>query len=150
MSARVFVDTDVVVYSLDAAEPHKQERARAWMEHLWRSRLGRLSWQVLHEIHVTVTEKLEPGLGAAQAREVVRSLMAWRPVPNDRRVVEAAWALQDAHRISWWDALVLGAAQVAACPVLLSEDLQDGAELGGVRVVSPFTTSPEALVEWRR
>jgi len=39
---------------------------------------------------------------------------------------------------------------VAACPVLLSEDLQDGRELGGVRVVSPFTTSPEALVEWRR
>src|SRR5206468_1853768 len=60
MAGDVFTDTNVLVYSRDTAEPEKQRKARAWMTHLWTTRQGRLSYQVLQEFYVTVTEKLEP------------------------------------------------------------------------------------------
>jgi predicted nucleic acid-binding protein len=145
MTAPVFVDTNVLVYRRDASEPEKQRQAEAWMENLWRSRRGRLSYQVLHEFYVTVTEKLDPGLGRESARREVRSLWTWRPLPVDARVVEAAWGIQDRYRLSWWDALIAAAAQVSGCRYLLTEDLQEGQELGDLRVVNPFLNPPASL-----
>ena len=145
MAGDVFADTNVLVYSRDTAEPEKQRQARAWMTHLWTTRQGRLSYQVLQEFYVTVTEKLDPGLDRATARRDVLSFASWRPVAIDRSVLEAAWALQDRYRLSWWDALIVAAAQVAGCAFLLTEDLQDDQRLGAVQVVNPFRTSPERL-----
>jgi predicted nucleic acid-binding protein len=145
MTAKVFVDTNVLVYSRDSTEVEKQRQAMEWLASLWRGRNGRLSFQVLQEYYVTVTEKLEPGLDAAAARADVRSLLAWGPLPVDARTVETAWAIQDRYSLSWWDALIVSAAQVADCRLLLSEDLQDGQEFGGLRVVNPFRTSPSSL-----
>ena len=145
MSGEVFVDTNVAVYALDLAEPEKQQRASAGMEHLWATRRGRVSFQVLQELYVTLTEKLDPGLERAAAREAVRALAAWRPLSLDQRVLEGAFAVQDRHRLSWWDALIVAAAEVAGCRYLLTEDLQHGAALGGVTVVSPFRTAPDEL-----
>jgi predicted nucleic acid-binding protein len=138
----VFVDTNVLVYARDAAETVKQPQAQAWLEHLWRTRSGRLSYQVLSEYYVTVTQKLEPGLTPDEARADVRNLAAWRPVVVDDTVLEDAWALQDRHSLSLWDALVLAAAGAAHCDRLLSEDLTDGETYGPVRVVNPFLHSP--------
>lgn len=59
---RTFVDTNVLVYARDISEPEKQRRASEWLAHLWRSREGRLSVQVLQEYYVTLTQKLKPGL----------------------------------------------------------------------------------------
>jgi len=143
MTATIFVDTNVLVYRRDAVQREKQVRAAAWMERLWAERNGRLSFQVLQEYYVTVTSKLKPGLDADSARSDVRSLLAWNPVTVDAGVVDAAWAMQDRYRLSWWDALIVAAAQVANCRFLLTEDLQDGQELGQVRVVNPFKNSPD-------
>jgi predicted nucleic acid-binding protein len=134
----VFVDTNVLVYARDAAETVKQPKAQAWLEHLWRTRSGRLSYQVLSEFYVTVTQKLAPGLTAEEARADVRSLTAWRPVVIDDAVLEEAWALQDRHSLSLWDALILAAAAGARCDRILSEDLTDGETYGTVTVVNPF------------
>ncbi|MDQ4097859.1 MAG: PIN domain-containing protein [Actinomycetota bacterium] len=142
----VFVDTNVLVYARDAGETVKQPKARAWLEHLWRTRSGRLSQQVLSEFYVTVTRKLDPGLLPADARAEVRDLSAWRPIAIDTDVIEAAWALEDGHSLSFWDALVVAAAQAARCDVLLSEDLSDGQTYDGVTVFSPFTHQPGAVV----
>ena len=68
----------------------------------------------------------------------MRELTAWQPVPVDLTVVERAWFLQNGHLLSWWDALVVAAAQTCECRVLLTEDLQDGQVFDAVRVVSPF------------
>ena len=62
MSAKVFVDTNVLVYCRDASEPEKQAQTAAWMASLWEQKTGRLSFQVLQEYYVTVTAKLSPGL----------------------------------------------------------------------------------------
>lgn len=138
----VFVDTNVLVYARDATEPDKQDRAMEWLTHLWRTGNGRLSFQVLQEFYVTVTRKLSPGMTSDEARADVRSLVAWRPITTDERVLDEAWTLQDRFSLSFWDALVLAAANIAGCDRILSEDLQEGQEFDGLRVVNPFSTAP--------
>ena len=69
MVAKVFVDSNLLVYSRDTSEPQKNKLAIAWMSHLWNMRAGRLSYQVLREFYITVTEKLDPGLDRESARK---------------------------------------------------------------------------------
>ena len=139
---RVFVDTNVLVYSRDASEPDKQARAMAWLEELWRSRRGRVSWQVLHEFYVTVTGKLDPGMDPGRARAEVRELATWGPVETTQPLVEGAWALQDRFALSFWDALIVSAARASGCRILLTEDLQVGQRFDGLEVVDPFERPP--------
>jgi len=141
----VFVDTNVLVYARDDSEPDKQPRAAAWVEHLWRSRTARLSIQVLQEYYATTTRKLEPGLSPEQARADVRDLLAWRPVPVDAEAIEAGWSVEDRFGLSCWDALIVATAKIAGCEYLLTEDLQHGAELDGLRVVNPFRAMAGSL-----
>jgi predicted nucleic acid-binding protein len=145
MTDRVFVDTNVLVYTRDASEPAKQKQAMAWMARLWSEQTGRLSYQVLNEFYVTVTHKLHPGMDPKSARDDIRFLLAWRPIPVDARVVESAWRIQDRYDLSWWDALIVSAAQASDCRYLLTEDLQEQGNLGNVVVINPFRTSPESI-----
>lgn len=142
----VFVDTNVLVYARDLTEPEKQRRAVEWMAALWAGATGRLSWQVLKEYYVVTTEKLDPPRTPEESREDVLALSAWRPVVPDRPVVERAWEVQDRFGLSWWDSLIVAAALRAACPYLLTEDLQDGQELEGTTVVDPFAHEPEEVL----
>ncbi|MDZ7736189.1 MAG: PIN domain-containing protein [Gammaproteobacteria bacterium] len=146
MTERFFVDTHVFVYARDAGEAEKQPGAAAWLEWLWHERLGRISYQVLIEYYQVVTRKLSPGLDIETARQDVRDLLAWRPVAVDDAVLEQAWQVQDRFSLSWWDALIVGAAQRAGCRYLLSEDLQAGQDLDGIIVVDPFESSPAGLM----
>lgn len=145
MSATCFVDTNVLVYSRDAAVPKKQERAEAWLRHLWATGRGRVSVQVLQEYYVTVTRKLDPGLSADEARADVRALFAWQPIAADDSVFERAWSVQDRFRLSWWDALIVATAQAAGAEILLSEDMQDGQDFDGLRVTNPLRHEPPAV-----
>lgn len=145
MSAKVFVDTNVLVYCWDASVPEKQARAADWMTALWERRLGRLSYQVLQEFYVTVTSKLDPGVEPEAARKDVRALLGWDPLPVDSRVLEGAWLLQDRYGFSWWDALIMAAAQAAGCRYLLSEDFQNGMKVGDLMVMNPFQIAPADL-----
>lgn len=110
MNANTFVDTNVLVYVRDASEPLKQKQAEAWMRYLWKTRTGKLSFQLLQEFYVTVTEKLSPGLTAGRPQEDVQSLFAWEPIPVDKTVMENAWHVQSRFKLSWWDSLIVSAA----------------------------------------
>jgi len=145
MTAKVFVDTNVLVYSRDASEPQKQEQAMTWMAHLWSTKTGSLSYQVLQEFYTTVTAKLQPGLDPEKARKDVRSLLVWRPIVVNDRVLENAWLIQDRFQISWWDALIVSAAQLADCRYLLTEYLQENQKFGKLRVTNPFHVEPASL-----
>ena len=147
MTAPVFVDTNVLVYSRDTRNPAKHERAREWMVFLWDTKRGRLSRQVLHEYYVTVTRKLRPGLSSEEARSDVRALFHWLSAVDPETTIESAWTCQDRCSLSFWDALIVGAAQSMGCGCLLSEDLPAGQELEGVRVVNPFATRPSDLAD---
>lgn len=140
----VFVDTNVLLYEWDALAGDKHRRAAGWLAELWRTRRGRLSYQVLAEYYVTATQKLKPGLAAEAARRNVRTYLAWHPIVTDSRLIEAAWDAQDEFRLSWWDALIVAGAKAARCGYLLTEDLQHGQDLDGLVVLSPFKADPTA------
>ena len=117
----------------------------AWMTRLWTEKTGRLSFQVLNEFYVTVTKSFHPGMDPQSAREDVRFLLAWRPISVDARVVEGAWRAQDSYKLSWWDALIVAAAQASDCRYLLTEDLREHQNMGNVEVINPFHTPPESI-----
>lgn len=147
MSAElVFVDTNVLVYARDASELVKQPLALSWLDMLWESNRGRLSIQVLNEFYVTVTRKLNPGLTLEEAREDVRGLLTWEPIPLDSVSIDGAFGVQDRYGFSFWDALIVMAAHLSGTRYLLSEDLQDGQDLQGVLVVDPFSHTAEEIL----
>ena len=147
MIGPLFVDTNLLVYRHDTADRVKQARAEDWYTFIWESRLGRLSYQVLQELYVTLTRKLEPPFDVAEAREVVRPLVAWQPVVIDLPLLERAWRVQERYLLSWWDALIVAAAQAGGCRALITEDLQHGQVFGDLRVIDPFASPQQKPAE---
>jgi predicted nucleic acid-binding protein len=143
MTAPVFVDTNVLLYAVDTADEEKHLAASVWRVELWKSRCGRVSYQVLQEFYVQAVRKSPQSADAAEAE--VRDLFAWDPVVIDASVIEAAWRLRERFSLSFWDALIVGAAKAAGCRYLLTEDLPHGQDLDAVRVVSPFRVAPSTL-----
>ncbi len=146
MSALCFVDTNLLVYARDASEPGKQPRALTWLEALWADRCGRTGYQVLSEYFVTVTRKLEPGLSEEEAWHDLEDLFAWEPVAVDETVMQNARTASRRFSLSWWDALIVSAAQTANCHYLITEDLQDRQDLDGLQVVNPFQRKPSEVL----
>jgi predicted nucleic acid-binding protein len=144
MTAPVFVDSNIFLYAVDDADPRKQRVARDWRAELWKSRLGRVSFQVLNEFYVNAL-RLKPA-ASDQARAEVRDLLAWHPVVVDAAVIERGWKLQDRYRLSFWDSLIVAAAKTASCGFLLTEDLENGQKLDGMEVVNPFLREPASVL----
>ncbi|ADJ29183.1 PIN domain-containing protein [Nitrosococcus watsonii] len=145
MTGICFVDTNILVYFRDASEPEKQARSGKWLAELWRLRKGQLSFQVLNEYYVTVTQKLNPGLDSMEARADIRNLIAWQPISINQGLIESAWIIQDQYQFSWWDSLIVSAAQQVNSNYLLTEDLQHEQQLGGVTIINPFIQGPVVL-----
>jgi predicted nucleic acid-binding protein len=144
MTAPVFVDTNVLIYALDSANPQKQQAAKLWRDELWKSRRGRISFQVLQEFYANVAHRSPAARQEAQAE--VRTLLAWHPVTVNAEVLEQSWKVQERYRLSFWDSLIVAAAKAASCQYLLTEDLQAGQELDGVVVVNPFRSNPSEIL----
>ena len=144
MTAPVFVDTNVFLYAVDRADPRKQQAARVWRAELWKSRLGRTSFQVLQEFFVNATQRSLSSRDDARAE--VRDLLAWNPLALDAFTLERSWKIQGRYKVSFWDALIVAAAQQASCAYLLTEDLQAKQDFDGVLVVNPFRADPSTLL----
>lgn len=136
MSARSFLDSNVLIYTDDRSEPAKRRRALHLLAEHRRARSGVVSLQVLQEYFVTVTRKLH--VDAAIARRKVELLAEFDVVVPQLDDVLAAIDLHRLHGFSFWDALVLRAAAQSGCSTLLSEDMQNAREVEGVRIVNPF------------
>ena len=120
MSA-VFVDSNILIYSQDATDSQKQSQALDWLEYLWRTRIGRISFQVLREVYVNVTRKVPRPLPKARAQALVRLFLEWNPRPEDAFFFEAAWDIEARFKLSWWDSMIVAAAQLSECRFLLTE-----------------------------
>jgi predicted nucleic acid-binding protein len=136
MNARSFFDTNILVYADDKRAPAKQSRAIDLVAEHRRDGTGVISLQVLPEYFVTVTRKLN--VDSPLARRKVEILSEFDVVVPEVADILAAIDLHRLHAFSFWDALVLRAAQQAGCRVLLSEDFQKGREIDGIQVVNPF------------
>jgi predicted nucleic acid-binding protein len=143
VDALVFVDTNVFLYALDESHAGKRQAAQNWRDKLWRSRRGRVSFQVLGEFYVNAT-RIRPA-ARNEARAEIRDLLAWNPVITDAALLARGWKFQDRYQLSYWDALIAAAAQASSCRYLLTEDFQTGQELDEIEVVNPFLSGPESI-----
>ena len=138
MSDVVFVDTNILIYAHDADAGIKRERAVEKLRQLWETGGGRLSVQVLQEFYVNVTRKLTTRVARSTAREVVNTYSAWVREPITPETVLRATDIAELSQLSFWDALIVAAAEQAGADHLLSEDLNDGQAIAGIKVVNPL------------
>lgn len=145
MSALVFVDTNVFLYTVDARDVPKQARAREWVRWCWTEEAGRISTQVLNEFYNNAITKFRTVMPVQQARAQVRNLRQWQPPHLDTFTIDGAWALQDRHALGYWDALIVASAQQQGCQYLLCEDLPHQQRFESVQVINPFRVRPDEL-----
>jgi predicted nucleic acid-binding protein len=137
-----FVDTNVLIYSIDNRIPAKKERAAEWLEELARRDAVIISPQSLNEFYVVATHRL--GLPRnASTRDLVSKLARWCTAPLGADVTRHAWRIEDETGYRFFDCLLLASALRAGCDFFLSEDLQHERRIGGgLTIVNPFLTSP--------
>jgi predicted nucleic acid-binding protein len=140
---RFFVDTNVLLYSLDPAEEVKRGMAQSWVDALWKNGAGQTSWQVLNEFYSNAVRKLR--LPVPSARHELKAISQWQPVGFGLGIVERAWHWMDTAGLPYWDALIVASAEATGCTHLLSEDFQAGQRFGALTVVNPFRTRPDAF-----
>jgi len=138
MSDRLFVDTNVLVYAHDRGAGEKHELARSLVERLWLDRSGAISTQVLQELYVNVRRKAAVPISITEARRLVEDYLSWEVVVNDGTSVLRALEVEARYGISFWDALIVQAAEYCGATVLYSEDLSPGQSYGSVEVVDPL------------
>ena len=139
MPDRYFVDTNILVYAHDLSAGVKYEKSRALVESLWKSGTGILSTQVLQELCVNLRRKARHPLSSAQVRQIIADYSSWEIVVNTPESVIEALDIEERYTISFWDALIIQAAESAGASVLYSGDLANSQQYGSVQVRNPLT-----------
>ena len=137
MSDRTFVDSNILIYAHDVDAKSKHEIGRSILAELWRQRMGVLSMQVLQEFYVNVTRKITVPLSKDAARVVVNSYAIWC-VETTPAEISSAFRIENESRIGFWDALIIASAVKCGSSRILSEDLNAGQTIAGVRIENPF------------
>ncbi|MBW1981735.1 MAG: PIN domain-containing protein [Deltaproteobacteria bacterium] len=138
MKDKTFVDTNILVYAHDIDAGSKREAAVKIVSDLWESRLGVISTQVLQEFYVAITRKIPVPLDRATVRMIMRNYLSWEVAVNDAHIIFHACEIEEAHRISFWDALIISAAFSRNAATILTEDLNHGQIIEGIQIQNPF------------
>jgi predicted nucleic acid-binding protein len=136
MSDRAFLDTNILVYAVDEAEPEKRDAARRLLgsnDHEFV-----LSTQILGEFYVVATRRLAQPVAEDVAAATIDQLSRLPIVIIDPALVSDAIGLSRSAQVSYWDGLILAAAARGRCRRLLTEDLNDGQTIGSVKIENPF------------
>lgn len=136
MKDKIFLDTNILVYLQNHSEPQKQIHCRKVLNALEAKTAFVLSTQVLQEFYMVMTRKL--GADPVQIKSIIQQFRKFEVVLIDGDVIVGAIDLSVLNQISFWDALIVAAAQKANCSTVLTEDLNEGQNIGGVRIVNPF------------
>ena len=134
--AKIFIDTNILIYSMDQFDPVKQKRSRALLKSLNNDLRGVISTQVLLEFYVAATRKL--GAEPLVVKDIINSLERFETVIIVPDIIKEAIDCGIINRISFWDALIVTAAESANCEKLWSEDLNDGKVIRGVLIENPI------------
>lgn len=135
---RSFFDTNVLVYLFDDNEPEKKARAQEVFGREAGAGRACLSMQVLQEFYVSVTRKLASSLSSEVAEERVRDLSRLTLVRVEAAMILSAIVRSREYTLSFWDALIVEAALEGGADLLLTEDLQHGQVIEGLRIENPF------------
>jgi predicted nucleic acid-binding protein len=136
-----FVDTNVLVYTVDPEEPEKRALAADLLERVMASRALILSPQSLNECYRIVTDRRRI-LSRNDARRFIGALSSFCVAPSGNDVTRQAWRIQDMTNFVWWDCMLLSSALLAGAEYFLSEDLQDKRQLEGMTILNPFRLDP--------
>ena len=136
MSDLAFFDTNVLLYMYDRRDSAKRSRAAAAFQRHFHDGTIVISTQVLQEFYVCATAKLS--LPPSRARELISDLAELPVVNNESSQILRAADISARLKLSFWDALILSAAEAAGANLLLTEDLSHGRSYHGVRAVNPF------------
>ena len=132
-----FADTNVLLYAI-SRDPAEQDKAKRANDILAERDLA-LSVQVLQEFYVQATRASRPdAIGHRQAVLLIQSFRRFQVQDMTSSIVLAALDTRQRFQLSYWDAAIIEAARAAGCPQVLSEDLGDGQDYGGVQVTNPF------------
>lgn len=142
MIEKVYVDSNVLIYSMDPQKTLQTARCDAWLNHLAQTGQIALSPQAITEsVNVLVKRRLQ----ADEVKSLVAPFIGFVSHPINTDVIQRALAIFQRYQTSWWDALMIGWAAEAGCRVLLTEDSQSAPFIEGVKIVSPFDLEPAAL-----
>ena len=136
--SKVFLDTNILVYSLDQTNPEKRHRCRELITGLTAENLGVISTQVLQEFYVASTSKL--GADPLIIKDILRSLERFETVIITPVLIKEAIDCSITNRLSFWDALIVVAAESTKCKLLWTEDLNHGQIIRSVRIENPLKT----------
>lgn len=142
MSVKCFVDTNILVYAHDRTASAKHRCAKNLLEKLWDAGNGVISTQVLQELCINLRRKAGNPLSVEEVRQLIREYATWEVVINTPESVLKALDIEVRYKTSFWDALILQAAEDAGVSILYSEDLAAGQSYGSVRVVNPLLGPP--------
>lgn len=139
MSAKYFIDTNIFVYSFEEGQPAKREKALTLIQEALATGMGMISTQVIQEFLNVATQKFAIPMQIDHAREYLRLVMnPLCQVYPDLALYESCLGLQAQTGYSFYDSLILAAALRGGCEVMYSEDLHDGQEVRGVKIINPF------------
>jgi len=138
LDAKVFVDTNALVYAYDLSAGAKHHAAVTIMRDLWDSGRGITSMQVLQEFFVNATGKIAKPLDIMTAREIVRDFLKWNPVTIDGELIVEAIDIHAAQKHSFWDSLIIASAIEGGAGTLFSEDLSDRQKIKSIVMRNPF------------
>ena len=141
MNARIFLDTNIFVYALDESAGEKCHHASRLIKTAIQTRKGTISYQVVQEFFHLALRRFAKPMNAAEAAQYLGTVFRplWTVQSSEALCLEAL-RLCEAHRLSWYDSLIIAAAVESNCAILYSEDLQHGRRFGNTKVVNPFFT----------
>jgi predicted nucleic acid-binding protein len=139
-----FVDTNVLLHLLDRKNDAKARVSEAWLRQLSRKDMLVLSPQVLNEF-VNVIARGRIAAPLSEAARFVRSARRWCRAHTGYAETVKALQLRERFGFQWYDALIVSSAVNAGCAVFLSEDMQHGQIIEGLRIMNPFQVDPAAF-----
>ena len=144
MKDKVFIDTNIFIYSIDASPGQKRKAgiARELIKQYIRSGTGVISMQVLQEFYQVSTQKIRVPLSTEDALEYLQYMAVLETVQPDFNMLVSAVYLHKRLKLSFWDALIVQAASATNCSLLLTEDLQDELHVGDLIIRNPFIPNP--------
>jgi len=136
--SKIFIDTNLIVYTLDKSNVYKQERARNIIRKIVDVHQLVISTQVIKEFYVVAINKMKAD--PIIVKNIIHNFRNMEIVTNDLELIEQAIDISVISQISFWDSLIIAAAEKANCEYIFSEDLNPGQTYRGVLVVNPFET----------
>jgi len=133
---KVFIDTNLFIYALDRRVPAKRKAAAKALRAIEAEGNGVVSTQVFQEAYVAGTTKL--GIAPQDMKQAIASLRTLEVVQVDVDLIQAAIDCSILQRLSFWNSLIIVAAEKARCTELWTEDLNHGQRIQGIRIHNPF------------